>query len=252
MAALLGSATGDGTTITVPVTLAVPGSGILVVAWALATPADDSGNGVSAVSDPSAVAWSLHHAGANVGAVRDQIFASVDIGSNTRNCTPGDLHAGDDVTLTLVSTAPGSLEWVAVLIFIPGVANTAVAWEDPLGSGGSVDYSNFDLISSDSADGHTLNEASDVGTHPYPLNDAVMIAVAGSYSAPFAWTPAVLTKVAEEIGANCSVAICIGNVAAGTTKEAGGSFAGNPNMGALGFQFALGSEPRGARIWKRF
>lgn len=243
-----GSGTGMGPLV---VTLAdpVPADGILVAAWACGSGPGTAFNDqyrISMATDPSGVTWSVAHTGANIGAVGDQGGGTGGTscygGTLTRACTAGDLIAGDAVTLTEnFSSFPSASKWAVTLVCIPGGTNTAVAWEDPVGSGASVDYSNGDWISFESADGHTLNQGTDFDTHPYPISDCAMLAVSASYPG-YAWTPAALDKLGEVVS-DVQVALCGAAIAAGTTLEPGGAFAGNPYDGILGFQFAEYTAP---------
>lgn len=243
-----GAGTGLGPLVAT-LTADVPADGILVAAWACGSGPGTAFNDqyhISAANDASGVAWSLNHTGANIGAVGDQGGGaggtSCYSGTVTRNCTAADLAAGDTVTLTEnFSSFPAASHWAVVLVCIPGGVNTAVAWEDPVGSGASVDYGNGDWISFNSADGHTLNEAADNDTHPYPTSDCAMLAVAASYPG-YAWTPVATDKLGEVVG-SVQVALCGAALAAGTTLEAGGAFGGDPYDGILGFQFAEYTAP---------
>jgi hypothetical protein len=237
---LLGSGNGN-TTLTIPLTKAVPDRGILQVifnAVRVAAP-DNVPSAPLTASDSNAVpGWVVTTAVEPlIGLTADASLAGppfdvAQCGSVARPCTAADLGSGSTVTVTFQVPAAGALATSGLVVY-------QNAYFFAVQQYGAFQYSNNDSYPSVSANPKRLSWFDDYGHNTtQPDYDAVMITAMGAYPAQSGFTPLDGFKVGEIASGTGSIACACKPVPEFTDIDPGGTWPSNASLLVGNYQYA--------------
>jgi hypothetical protein len=210
---LLGSSSASGNALTITLTAAVPGDGVLHVVFCGTSASHlDTSWSATAVSDSQGVAgWTVSTAtGPQIGYIRQTTVPpaadrSTMAGGAYRGCTAGDLSAGDTVSVTFNSAFPASFRNVALLVWQD-------AYEEVVKQGGIVEYGFGDSYPDSGGSSSRLSWLDDYGVGMgAPASDALTITAMGASPGQTGFAPINGSLVGEIATADVSVAChCLG------------------------------------------
>lgn len=236
---LLGAANGTDT-LTIPLTVAVPGPGVLQVVYCQATPhhIDDNASTPNGASDSNAVpGWVISTTTKPlIGEARDGFFpfqeTTGEVGSVGRPCTAGDLGIGSTVTVTFTTAYPAAFVSAGLVIW------QRAYWTTIQQSGLNV-YGNIDSYPNDSANPRRLSWALDGGTSVTTCDlDGLMLTAMGAYPAVAGFTPYVGTKIGEIASGAVSIAAACYGAPQGTGPDPGGTWPADATLLFGNYQYA--------------
>jgi hypothetical protein len=213
MCRLLGSGIGTDT-LTITLDTAVPAAGVLHVVFAQTTVGTnlDGASAPNAASDSQAVAgWTVSSATYPlIGLIRQTGLGSggagtSQVGSVARDCTAGDLSAGDTITVAFTTAFPASFHTAGLVV-----------WQQAYGvavkQGGIVEYGFGDTYPDTAISSSRLSWLDDFGVGMgAPESDALTITAMGAYPAQAGFAPIAGTLVGESTSGTVSIAChCIG------------------------------------------
>lgn len=223
---LLGSANGTDTLI-VPLTVAVPGPGVLQLIFCQASvgPDCDEGSGPSGASDSQGnPGWDFpSQTQAFIGLSRNSCSAgppivTTQVGSLARACTTGDLGIGDTVTVTFDTIYPPGFYTAGLLIWQRCYYTTIKQFGSPV-------YDNGDARPDTNPVLTELSWDQDYGPGTaVPDRDAILITAMGAYPAQAGFAPFVGTRTGEIASGQVSIAAACMELEEGTAIDPGGTW----------------------------
>jgi len=240
---LLGSAIADGVNLTLTLTKAVPGTGILHVVFNQVTLGhNDDTAPPDLVTDSNAVAGWVWSTGIDplVGLTAETITGSgpaavSQCGSVARPCSAGDLGVGSTITVHFNSVHPTELHSAGLVIYQQAYFVTVNQFGFPT-------YGNGDDHPGVSASLTTLDWTADFGAGSAKNDkDAVMVTAMGAYPAVAGFEPFQGTKIGEIATGSCSIAACCQQLCQGSTPNPGGTWPSAAIQLVGNYQF---SQPR--------
>src|SRR6266496_569522 len=238
--ALLGSANGT-TTLTIPLTAAVPRDGLLYYVFCAATIGNDTDNNSAdtAVVDSGGHGPWATTAGLGfppkpvIGLTRQRDGApgpatTAIVGAGCRACVAGDLGVGATITVTFGSTFP-------LLFHSAGLAIWQRAFFEGIQNNGSVRYGEGDSHPDFGASLTELSWDADYGPGiEHADKDALMITAMGAYPPVSGFVPFNGTKIGEIASGSVSIAAACAEVPIGDVPDMGGTW-------PAGAQFLMGN-----------
>lgn len=267
-------ATGQGTGNSLTLTLdrdVTCGGVIYVVAGAYSGPGLASGDSpdLTAATDSVGGTWLTYWSDFGVGEVgnirQDRITGGPPVppgtyetlffsGSALRTIAAGEMHAGDTIDLTFVSSYPGDCVTIAMAFVFTGIGVNAVAMTG-LGVqyGESYSFPDEGPPSGNETDTDLTYALADFGPIPTPVADCAVLAISHALSTSGDYTPAEGVLLGQhDNGSNLTLAFSlIPGIAAASTHEPGGSWSSPYELAVGNWQF-VEFEPTGPTLHGHF